>query len=125
MSGTSSRDSVDPVSFLREARDAIGPQPVMNPWIVIPITLDTIQYKASPASKLKVKNPNMIGNIHSIILCVDSCCWDVAGVDDIFCITHIEPPTRIGSRNGTGFSADVLARSKPMNVLSSGTATCA
>ena len=100
----------------------MGPQPVMNPCTTIPITLDTIQYSASPASKLSVKNPNMMGNIHSIIRCVDSCCGLEATDEDIFCITHIEPPTRMGNKNGMGFSAEVLARSNPMNVLSSGTA---
>ena len=43
-----------------------------------------IQYKASPASKFRVKNPNIRGIIHSIILLVDSCCADEDGIAVIF-----------------------------------------
>ena len=69
-----------------------------NPWITMPAMFDTIQYTASPLSKLSVKNPNMIGSIHSIILLVDSCCELAAGMVVIFCISHIDPPTRTGNR---------------------------
>jgi len=64
----------------------------------MPAIFDTIQYTASPLSKLRVKNPNMIGNIHSIILLVDSCCALAAGIVVIFCMSHIEPPTKTGNR---------------------------
>ena len=89
----------------------------------MPARFDTIQYKASPVSKPRVKNPNIMGIIHSIILLVDSCCGVVAGVVDIFCITHIEPPTSSGSRNGMGFSLEVPARSSQRNLPSRGTAS--
>ena len=83
--------------------------------------LDTIQYNASPASKFSVKNPNIMGIIHSIILLVDSCCGLVAGMDDIFCIRNIEPPTRTGSKKGAGFWLESLERSIQRNAPCRGT----
>ena len=68
-----------------------------------------------------MKNPNISGIIHSMSLAVDSC-WGVEdGVAVIFCITHIEPPTRIGRSSGAGFSLEYRARSSHRNVPSSGT----
>ena len=87
----------------------------------MPIRLDTIQYTASPVSKLSVKNPNIRGIIHSIILLVDSCCGVVDGIADIFCIIHMEPPTRTGSRYGRGLSFETKARSIQRKLPSSGT----
>jgi len=83
--------------------------------------LETIQYRASPLSKFRVKNPNMIGISHSIILLVDSCCALIDGVAEIFCMSHMETPTSTGSRNGTGFWLEYLARSIQRNCPSSGT----
>lgn len=83
---------------------------------------ETIQYSASPASKLSVKKPNINGMSHSIIRFVD-CCWaDVPAMGVIFCMTNIEPPTRIGRSIGMGLSLENFARSIHRNVPSSGTA---
>ena len=65
--------------------------------------LDTIQYKASPASKLRVKNPNIIGIIHNIIRFVEADCGVVTGVVDIFCMNQVDTPTRTGIKKGKLF----------------------
>lgn len=88
----------------------------------MPTTLDTIQYRASPLSNWNVKNPNMMGIIHSIIRFVDACCAEAAGMDVIFCIRNMEPPTRIGRTGDAGFWMEYLARSSQRNVPSRGTA---
>ena len=62
--------------------------------------LETIQYTASPIGKLKVRNPNIRGIIHSIMLLVWACLGSVVGIVIIFCWTHMEPPTRMGIRKG-------------------------
>ena len=95
----------------------IGSQPVINPWITIPTTLDTIQYRAKPLSKFKVKKPNIRGINQSIILLVDACWAVIDGMVVIFCISHIEAPTSTGSRilKGAGFSLENLARSIDRN----------
>ena len=64
----------------------------------MPTMLDTIQYSASPVSKFRVKNPNMMGIIHNIILLVDCCCGVADGMVVIFCITHMDAPTSTGSK---------------------------
>ena len=58
--------------------------------------LDTIQYRASPLGNDVVKNPNISGIIHSIMRLVDSCLASIAGIVVIFCISHIDAPTRTG-----------------------------
>ena len=65
----------------------------------------------------------MKGSIHNIIRLVDSCCGLAAGMADIFCISHMELPTRIGSRSGMGLSLEYLPRSIHRNLPSSGTAS--
>ena len=89
----------------------------------MPMMLDIIQYKARPLSKYRVKYPNMRGIIHSIIRFVDSCWAVAAGMVVIFCIIHMEPPTKIGSKKGTGLLAENLARSIQRKELSRGTAS--
>lgn len=94
-----------------------------NPWITIPTMLDTIQYRASPASKLRVKTPNMPGMSHSIMRLVCSCCGVVEGMVVIFCMTNMETPTRTGRRKGSGLALEYSARSSPRNLPSRGTAS--
>jgi len=65
-----------------------------------------------------VKKPNISGIIHNIIRFVDACRSSAAGMLDIFCITNIEPPTKMGIMNGEGSG---LARSSQRNELSIGT----
>lgn len=79
--------------------------------------MDAIQYIASPLGKDVVKNPNINGIIHSIIRFVDSCLESAAGIMVIFCMAHMDTPTRIGRITGLG-----TARSRPRNVLSMGIA---
>jgi hypothetical protein len=43
-----------------------------------------------------VKNPNISGIIHNIILFVEACLGSTEGIMVIFCISHIEAPTKIG-----------------------------
>ena len=58
--------------------------------------MDTIQYSARPLGKVVVKKPNIIGIIHSIIRLV--CAWrgSAEGMVVVFCISHIDTPTRTG-----------------------------
>ena len=63
----------------------------------MPATLETTQYSASPAGKLKVKNPNINGMAQSIIRLVCCCLASVDGIVVIFCIKNIESPTKIAS----------------------------
>lgn len=79
-----------------EVMDSKGPQPVMKPCMVMPITLDTTQYTARPAWNWVVKKPNISGIIHSIMRLVDSCRGSAAGIIVIFCIIHIDTPTSTG-----------------------------
>ncbi len=88
-----------------------------KPWITIPTTLETIQYRASPLGNCNVKNPNISGIIHSIIRFVDACLGSAAGIMVIFCMAHMDTPTRMGRSIGLG-----TARSRPRNVLSMGIA---
>lgn len=67
-----------------------------------------------------MKNPNITGIIHSIIRLVDACCSVAAGMVVIFCISHIDPPTRTGRRKGIGFAADTSARLSPKAMPFSG-----
>ena len=80
----------------------MGSQPVTKPWITKPTTFDTTQYNARPLGKLRVKKPNIAGIIHSIIRFVDACRSSAVGIVVIFCMTHIDTPTRIGMTNGVG-----------------------
>ena len=81
---------------------------------------ETIQYRASPAGKFKVKNPNISGIIHSIIRLVDACLGSAAGIVLIFCIRNMDPPTRTGRRGGKGLFEAVSARSNHKNERSMG-----
>jgi hypothetical protein len=85
--------------------------------MTIPTTLDAIQYIARPLGKVVVKNPNISGIIHNIIRFVDSCLGSTAGIMVIFCIAHIDTPTRMGKSSGLG-----TARSRPRKFLSMGIA---
>ena len=49
-----------------------------------------------------MKNPNISGIIHSIMRFVDACRASADGMVVIFCMTHIDPPTRIGITKGDG-----------------------
>ena len=82
--------------------------------------LDTTQYRASPLGKLRLKKPNIRGIIQSIIRFVDSCLESAVGMEVIFCISHIDPPTSTGS---TGVWSG-NARSSHRNELSSGMTSC-
>ncbi|GEM_PF-4364457 len=54
-------------------QNANSPQPVTDPWMTIPITLETVQYNGRPVGKLMVKKANMKGIIHSNMRLVDAC----------------------------------------------------
>ena len=73
----------------------------MNPCITIPTALEMTQYKARPLGKVVVKNPNINGIIHSIILLVDCCLGSTAGMVVIFCMKNMDAPTKTG-RIGVG-----------------------
>ena len=75
--------------------------------MTIPIRLDAIQYKARPLGKLRLKKPNIIGSIHSIILFVEAVRSSVGGIVVVFWSSHVEPPTSIGITIG-----DVSGRPK-------------
>ena len=51
----------------------------------MPMAADTNQYNASPLGKDKVKNANMKGIIHNIVLFVDAVLGSAVGIMVIFC----------------------------------------
>tara|TARA_B100001123_G_scaffold419419_1_gene524477 strand:+ start:3272 stop:3457 length:186 start_codon:yes stop_codon:yes gene_type:complete len=55
---------------------------------------DESQYSGNPDGSERVKNPNITGSIHNIILFVDACRGSAAAGVLIFCMTHIEAPTK-------------------------------
>ncbi len=74
---------------------------------MIPATLETTQYRANPAGKLSVKNPNIKGIAQSIILLVWACRASIDGIVVIFCIKNMERPTksaRVGPVSGAPIS---------------------
>ena len=77
------------------ARVSRVPHPVTKYCITIPIMFETTQNSASPLGNWRVKKANIRGIIHSIILLIDCCLGSADGTVDIFCKTHIVPPTRI------------------------------
>ena len=92
-----------------------------NPCITIPTTFDTTQYTARPLGKFSVKNPNITGIIHSIILLVDAWRSSAVGMVVIFCMTHMETPTRTGITKGVGSGR---ARSIQRKLLFMGMTLC-
>ncbi len=70
----------------------------------MPMTLDTIQYSGRPLGSVIVKKANMNGIIHSIMRWVD--CWrgSAFGITLIFCMTHMEAPTRNAITGGKDVS---------------------
>ena len=70
---------------------------------------------------MSVKNPNISGIIHNIILLVDACRASAEGIVVIFCMTHMDDPTRIGITNGDGSGC---ARSIHRNELLMGIMLC-
>jgi hypothetical protein len=60
----------------------------------------------------------MRGIIHSIILLVEDCLGSAAGIMVIFCMAHMDTPTRMGRMIGFG-----RARSRPRKVLLMGIAS--
>jgi hypothetical protein len=82
-----------------------------------PTVLETTQYNARPLGKLSVKKPNMAGIIQSMIRLVEAWRSSAVGMVVIFCMTHMDAPTRIGMMNGDGSGA---ARSIQRKLLSMG-----
>ncbi len=44
-----------------------------------------------------MNTPNMMGSIHSIMRLVDSCFGSAEGRVLIFCMSHMDTPTRMGN----------------------------
>ena len=64
-----------------------------------------------------MKNPNMAGIIQSMILLVEAWRSSAVGIVVIFCMTHMDAPTRIGMMKGDGSG---VARSIQRKLLSMG-----
>ena len=90
--------------------------------MAIPMRLDTIQYRARPLGKLRVKNPSIRGIIQSIMVLVEACLGSVDGIIVIFCCAQVVTPTSIGIIRGEGSG---LARSSHRKLLFIGTAVSA
>ena len=73
---------------------AKSPQPVTKYCITMLMTFETSQYRDKPLGKVKQKKPNIKGIIHSIIRLCACILGSAAAVIDIFCCTHMVPPTR-------------------------------
>ena len=63
----------------------------------IPVILENSIYTASPAGKERVKNPNIIGIIQSIILLVCCCLASPVLKVVIFCCNQVVAPTNRGN----------------------------
>ena len=66
---------------------------------------------------MSVKNPNIAGIIQSMILLVEAWRSSAVGIVVIFCMIHMDAPTRIGMTKGDGSGA---ARSIQRKLLSMG-----
>ncbi len=82
------------------------------------MTLEVIQYRASPLGNESVKKPNIRGIIHNIMRLVEACRSSIAGIVVIFCCAHVEAATKMGMIKGEGSG---LARSSHKKSLSRGT----
>jgi hypothetical protein len=71
------------------------PHPVMKYCVIIPMIFDTTQYSDNPLEYINVKNANINGIIHVIMLFMDCCLASDVGTVDIFCSTHIVTPVNI------------------------------
>ena len=87
--------------------------------MVMPMILETIQYKDSPLGNCRAKNPSIIGIIHSIIFWLDCCRGSRAAVMVIFCCTQDEAATSNGMTTGDGSG---LARCNHRNLSFRGAA---
>ena len=76
-----------------------------------------------PIGKERVKKPSIKGIIQSIIVYVCCCCGSADGLDIIFCCTHVETPTRIGSQIWNIFSPAGFAKSIHKACVLTGTAS--
>ena len=86
----------------------------------MPTMLEITQYRASPAGNAVVKNPNIMGIIHSIMRLVDACLGSADGMVVVFCMRNMDTPTRMG-RRGVGSGC---AKSSHRNELSTGIWLC-
>ena len=84
----------------------MGCHPVMKYWIPIPITLDAIQYSDRPLGSVKEKNAIISGISHNIIIWFVDCLGSVDGVMVIFCCSHVETKTRIGTTTLVGSGSE-------------------
>ena len=107
--------------FFTEPRE---PHPVMKYCVTIPMILDTTQNSARPLGKLRVKKANIRGNSHTIILVIDCCLGSAVGTLDIFCSTHIETATRMGSMKYPFGGTSGTARFSHRKCSFRGTAWC-
>ena len=85
--------------------------------MAIPITLDTIQYRARPLGKDREKKAIISGIIHSIMVWLPCCLGSVDGVMVIFCWTQLETNTNKGMGKVSGSALD---KSNQRNLGSSG-----
>ncbi len=99
------------------------PLPVMKYCITIPIALDATQYRTSPTGKIKLKNPNTMGNIRVIMRCCHICWASTLGDCTIFCCPYIVNPESPTSTNASGLPDCIgcSARSIPKNPRLTGT----
>jgi len=65
------------------------PQPVTKYCVIIVMTFDTTQYKATPLENVIVRKANINGISHVSILFMDCCLGSDVGIIDIFCWIHI------------------------------------
>ena len=80
--------------------------PEIKYCITIPTKLENNIYIAKPEGNCQVNTPNIIGIIHNIIWLVCLCLGSVEGTVVIFCINHIEAPTKIGRPKFHGTTAE-------------------
>ena len=84
----------------------------------IPITLETIQYRANPLGKVREKKAIISGIIHSIMVWLPCCRASVAGAMVIFCWIQVVTNTNKGMGKVSGSDS---AKSSQRNWGSRGT----
>ncbi len=82
------------------------------------MTLETIQYRASPLGKDREKKAINSGIIHSIMVWLPCCLGSVVGVMVIFCWIQVETNTIKGMGKVSGSGS---AKSNHRNLASKGT----
>ena len=80
----------------------IGVHPIIKYCMAIPMTLETIQYRARPLGNDREKKAIISGIIHSIMVWLPCCRGSVDGIMVIFCWIQVVTNTNMGMGKVSG-----------------------